>query len=54
MNFIAEYFEVIDIIALLALVALAVAAYARRGGLWVAIMCIVVVIWAAVRIFNIL
>jgi hypothetical protein len=49
MNFIAEYFKLIDLLALAALAALACAALVRNGNVWLFVAGILVAIWGAVR-----
>lgn len=53
MNFIADYFAVIDTIAVLALVALAVVSFTQSKSIWMGILTAAVALWAAVRFFGI-
>jgi hypothetical protein len=49
MNFIIEYFKLIDLLALAALAALACAALVRNGSVWLFVAIILVAVWGAVR-----
>jgi len=53
MNFFTDYFEAIDIIAIIACVALVVAAFVRRENIWLGILAVVVIAWAATRLLGI-
>lgn len=53
MNFIADYFAVIDALAVLALVALAIVSFTQNKSVWMGILTAAVAVWAAVRFFGI-
>ena len=50
MNFLVEYFELIDLLALAALAALAFAALVANRSVWLFVAGILVAIWGAMRI----
>jgi hypothetical protein len=52
MNFIVEYFKLIDLLALAALAALACAALVRNGSVWLYVAGILVAVWGAVRVMG--
>jgi hypothetical protein len=52
MNFVVEYFKLIDLLALAALAALACAALVRTGSVWLFVAGILVAIWGAMRIMG--
>lgn len=52
MTFVTEYMQAIDVIAILALVALAAAAFLRRESFWLGLLFMVIVVWAASRLFG--
>lgn len=52
MNFFIYYFEAIDVVAILACVALAIAAFVRRENIWLGILAVVVIVWAATRLLG--
>jgi hypothetical protein len=49
MNFLVEYFKLIDLLALAALAALACAALVRTRSVWLFVAGILVAIWGAMR-----
>jgi hypothetical protein len=52
-NFIVEYFKLIDLLALAALAALACAALVRNGSVWLFVAGILVALWGAMRILGV-
>lgn len=52
MNFLTDYLQAIDVIAVVALVVLAGAAFLRRESLWLGLLFVVIVVWAASRLFG--
>jgi len=52
MDFIVEYFKLIDLLALAALAALACAALVRSGSVWLFVAGILVAVWGAVRVLG--
>ncbi|HET6390402.1 hypothetical protein [Hyphomicrobium sp.] len=50
MNFLVDYLMAIDVLAILACVALVIAAFVRRENIWLGILAVVVIIWAAARL----
>ena len=52
MDFIVEYFKLIDLLALAALAALACAALIEKGSVWLFVAGILVAIWGAVRVMG--
>ncbi len=52
MNFFNDYFHAIDLIALIAVVVLIFAAVSRGQRIWLVVLAIVAVAWAAARYFN--
>ncbi len=52
MDFIAEYFKLVDLLALAALAALACAALIKNGSVWLFVAGILVAIWGAVRVIG--
>lgn len=54
MEFLIDYVKAIDVLAILACVALAIAAFVRRENIWLGILAVVVIIWAATRLPGLL
>jgi hypothetical protein len=52
MDFIVEYFKLIDLLALAALAALACAALVRNGSVWLSVAGLLVATWGAVRVLG--
>ena len=52
MNYLVEYFRLIDLLALAALAALAYAALVRNGTVWLSLAGIPVSIWGAMRVIG--
>lgn len=52
MAFVNAYFTVIDIIAIIAVVLLVGVAFVRKENVWMGLLAIVVVVWAASGIFG--
>ena len=52
MTFLNAYFTIIDIIAIIAVVILVGVAFLRKENVWLGLLAIVVVIWAASGIFG--
>jgi len=50
--FVNAYFTVIDIIAIIAVVLLVGVAFFRKENVWMGLLAIVVVVWAASGIFG--
>jgi len=53
-QFLSDYLKAIDILALVALVALAGVAIYRQGNLFIAVLGVLAIIWAACRMFGLL
>ena len=52
MDFVTDYLEAIDLIAIIAVVILVFAAFYRKENFWFGFLAVVVVVWAAQRIFG--
>lgn len=52
MAFLNAYFTMIDIIAIIAVVVLVGVAFFRQQNVWLGLLAIIVVIWAASSIFG--
>ena len=52
MTFVTDYLQAIDVVALVALVALAAAAFLRRESIWLGLLFVVMLVWAASRLFG--
>ena len=52
MTFLNAYFTIIDIIAMIAVLVLVAVAFFRKENVWLGLLAIVVVIWAASGIFG--
>ncbi len=51
-TFLNAYFTIIDIIAMIAVLVLVAVAFFRKENVWLGLLAIVVVIWAASGIFG--
>jgi hypothetical protein len=52
MEFITDYLKAIDMLAILAVVILVFAAFYRKENFWFGFLAVVVVVWAAQRLFG--
>jgi hypothetical protein len=52
MQFLTDYFRAIDALAVGAVVILMAAAFIRKESIWMGLLVLVVVLWAASRVFG--
>jgi hypothetical protein len=52
MQFLTDYFRAIDALAIGAVVVLVAAAFLRKESIWMGLLVLVVVLWAASRVFG--
>jgi hypothetical protein len=52
MEFVNAYLKTIDLLAIIAVVILVIVAFYRKENFWFGFLAVVVVVWAAQRIFG--